>query len=122
MRPGATRSSAIATASPSWRLRGWEANDIAAAAVVSRRAVQEWAYRYRDGGIDALVPRKPKGNTPRLTPEQQQALRQRIIDGPRGAMASARFAPKDAHSSARFGVAYKLQQRVRTHASARTRA
>ena len=91
-------------------LRGWEANDIAAALSSSRRAVQEWAYRYRDGGFDALVPRKPKGNTPRLTPEQQQALRQRIIDGPRESDGVCTLRAKDARDilQREFGVAYKL--------------
>jgi len=47
-------------------LRGWETLDIVDALSSNRRTVQKWVYRYRDGGIDALVSVKNKGHPPRL--------------------------------------------------------
>lgn len=92
-------------------IRGWKANDIAEALASSRRAVQEWAYRYRDGGIAALVPCKPKGNPPKLPPAQHDAFRQRIIDGPRDGDGVCTLRARDARDilQSEFGVAYKLQ-------------
>ena len=49
----------------------------------SPRFVDEWAGRYRRGGIDALVPRKQPGRRPKLTLEQEQKLKQRLDAGPR---------------------------------------
>lgn len=48
----------------------------------SPRFVDEWAGRYRRGGLDALVPRKPRGATPKLSPEQQDRLKARLDAGP----------------------------------------
>ena len=48
----------------------------------SPRFVDEWVGRYRRGGLDALLPRKPRGATAKLNPEQAQRLKARIDAGP----------------------------------------
>ncbi|MDB5297964.1 MAG: hypothetical protein JWO31_3947 [Phycisphaerales bacterium] len=48
----------------------------------SPRFVDEWAGRYRRGGLDGLVPRKPSGAAPKLTPEQEAKLKARLDAGP----------------------------------------
>jgi transposase len=48
----------------------------------SRQFVDEWVGRYRDGGIDALIPRRQPGAKPKLTPEQQEELRAMLDAGP----------------------------------------
>jgi transposase len=58
-----------------------ECLEIARAVRRSKRFVDEWAGRYRAGGFDAIVPGKAKGNAPKLTPEQDQKLRERINAG-----------------------------------------
>ena len=51
----------------------------------SPRFVDEWAARYRRGGIAALVPKKQRGRKPKLTVEQEAKLRERLDAGPRDA-------------------------------------
>ena len=48
----------------------------------SPRFVDEWAGRYRRGGLDALRPRRPRGATPKLSREQEARLRARLDAGP----------------------------------------
>lgn len=48
----------------------------------SRGFVQRWVYAYRDGGLDALRAGKPPGASPKLTPDQAQAFKQRMLAGP----------------------------------------
>ncbi|CAA9403306.1 MAG: hypothetical protein AVDCRST_MAG64-1841, partial [uncultured Phycisphaerae bacterium] len=48
-------------------LGGREAADVAAAVGRSRTFVQTWAYRYRDGGLGAIAPRKQPGRAAKLT-------------------------------------------------------
>jgi transposase len=91
-------------------LRGWEALDIAEALSSNRRTVQAWVYRYRDGGIAHLTPRKARGARPLLPPEQHEAFRQRIINGPRESDEVCTLRGRDAQQILReeFGVVYKL--------------
>ena len=48
----------------------------------SPRFVDEWAGRYRRGGLDALRPRKPRGAAPKLPPAQEARLKARLDAGP----------------------------------------
>ena len=48
----------------------------------SPRFVDEWAGRYRRGGLDALVPRKPPGAAPKLSRDQEEKLKARLDAGP----------------------------------------
>ena len=56
---------------------------IAAAVGRSRQFVDEWVGRYRRSGIEALVPKRQPGATPKLGVEQQQELCAMLDAGPR---------------------------------------
>lgn len=63
-------------------IQGEEAPAIARLLGRSRRQVQDWAYAYRDGGIEAIHPPKPKGRTPRVRGEIAHKLKARLEAGP----------------------------------------
>lgn len=63
-------------------LRGHEKLDIAALLSVAKSTVEDWAYRYRDGGIEALKPRPRDGRKPRLGNQASQRLTARLDAGP----------------------------------------
>lgn len=92
-------------------VRGWEAIDIAVALGSSRRTVQHWVYRYRDGGLDALRPIKQPGNASRLPPERQAEFAARIAAGPRESDGVCTLRARDAQRILldEFGVDYKLK-------------
>lgn len=48
----------------------------------SRGFVQDWAYAYRDGGLDAIAVKPRPGRPPTLPADQHDAFRQRVLDGP----------------------------------------
>jgi len=64
-------------------LDGNEAVEIAQALGRARRSVQDWAYAYRDGGIEAIQPRPRPGRPPKLPRNREAQLRQRLDAGPR---------------------------------------
>jgi transposase len=64
-------------------LDGKEADEIAAALGRARRSVQDWAYAYRDGGVDAVQPARRKGREPKLPREREAELMARLDAGPR---------------------------------------
>ncbi len=49
----------------------------------SRNFVQRWVYAYRDGGIDAICPKRQTGRPRKLTALEEAQLRERILAGPR---------------------------------------
>lgn len=55
-------------------MRGHEKLDIAALLSVAKSTVEDWAYRYRDGGIEALKPKPRDGRKPRLGNQASQRL------------------------------------------------
>ena len=61
---------------------GQEAEEIAEQIHRSRRFVQEWVYRYRDGGVAALKDKPRPGKPCKLSVEEQERFRQRILGGP----------------------------------------
>jgi transposase len=63
-------------------LQGQEAPQIAERLARSRRFVQSWTYRYRDGGLDALRERPRPGKPSRLSSVQRHRLVERIESGP----------------------------------------
>ena len=91
-------------------LRGWEAPQIAAALTSSRRTVQTWVYRYRDGGIEALRESRYRGRAARLNQEQHEQFKQRMLVGPREADGVCTLRGKDAVAilEQEFGVKYSL--------------
>ena len=64
-------------------LDGKEAEEIAESLGRARRSVQDWAYAYRDGGVDAVQPARRKGREPKLPREREAELMARLDAGPR---------------------------------------
>jgi transposase len=62
---------------------GLEGDEIAGRVGRSPRFVDEWVGRYRKGGVDTLIPKKQTGRPPKLTAEQETALKARLDAGPR---------------------------------------
>lgn len=92
-------------------ITGWEAVDIARVLSSSRRTVQAWAYRYRDGGIEALTPRKTRGHPPRLPPERNAEFIARITAPPREGDGVCTLRARDARRilEQEFGVSYTVK-------------
>jgi len=63
-------------------LQGQGARAIAKVLGRSRRAVQEWVYAYRDGGVDELLPGKSTGQPTKLRRDQEARFRTRLEAGP----------------------------------------
>jgi transposase len=61
---------------------GMEAVPIASKIHRSRRFVQNWVYRYRDGGVAAMEDKPRPGKACKLTAEERERFRRRILDGP----------------------------------------
>jgi transposase len=61
---------------------GGEAHQIAPQIHRSRRFVQFWVYRYRDGGVAALKDKPRPGKACKLTAEERERFRRRILNGP----------------------------------------
>jgi transposase len=91
-------------------LDGKEAVEIAQALGRARRSVQDWAYAYRDGGIEAIQPRPRPGRTPKLPREREAQLRQRLDAGPRADDGVCTLRGRDVVRilEREFGVTYSL--------------
>lgn len=78
---------------------------------VARTFVQDWVYRYRDGGVDALVRKKPPGAKPKLPRDQEEPFRQRMLGGPTEADGVCTLRGLDAVRilEEEFGVKYTLE-------------
>ena len=77
----------------------------------SRGFVQRWAYAYRDGGLEAIAIKPQPGRPPTLPPEQHQAFRQRVLDGPRDEDGVCTLRGRDFQRilEQEFGASYSLQ-------------
>ena len=64
-------------------IKGLEKEEIARRVGVAKSTVEAWAYAYRDSGIEGLYAGTPTGAPTKLSPEQEEALRQRLLAGPR---------------------------------------
>src|SRR5262245_6340651 len=62
--------------------RGRARQDIATDLGLHRRSVTRWLNAYCDGGLDALRPRKAKGNKPKIPAALADEIRRWVIDGP----------------------------------------
>jgi transposase len=62
--------------------RGRPYPQIAQDLAVNQRTLQRWLNAYNKGGLDALVPGKAKGATPKLTADLAPVLQRWVIDGP----------------------------------------
>ncbi|MCC6229945.1 MAG: transposase [Phycisphaerales bacterium] len=91
-------------------LRGQEKMDIAEVMGVSKSVVEQWVYRYRDGGIEALRPKKQAGRTPKLARARHAEFVERLLAGPREGDGVCTLRGKDAVRilNDEFGVAYTL--------------
>jgi transposase len=91
-------------------IRGHTKRDIAALLGVPKSVVEQWAYRYRDGGIDALCPKKQPGRRTILPPERHEEFKARISGTPREADGVCTLRGKDAVRilNEEFGVEYTL--------------
>ena len=76
----------------------------------SRRFVQRWCYAYRDHGLDGLEVKPRSGRPPNLSPDEQQAFKQRVLDGPTDADGVCTLRGTDFQRilKAEFGAAYSL--------------
>ena len=63
-------------------MEGWTAPAVAMAVGLSRRACQEWVYRFNEQGLAGLEDQRGRQPTSPLTPDQEQQIRQRIDAGP----------------------------------------
>lgn len=91
-------------------LDGQDAPAIAKALGRARRSVQDWAYAYRDGGIDALLPRPRPGRPTKLPRGREAELRARLDAGPRESDGVCTLRGRDvvAILEREFGVSYSL--------------
>jgi transposase len=92
-------------------LDGEQAVEIAVMLGRSRRFVQEWAYAYRDGGIEAVRPGKSSGRPPHLPRDKEQAFRARVLAGPAeadGGVCTLRGVDAMRILEKEFGVRYSL--------------
>jgi transposase len=91
-------------------MEGEEAVAIAKALGRSRRSVQDWAYVYRDGGIDAIQPKPRKGRPTKLPREREAEFLTRIKAGPlpRDGVCTLRGKDVVRILEQEFGVSYTL--------------
>ena len=87
-----------------------EGGEVARRVGRSPRFVDEWAGRYRRGGLAALTPRKPPGRRPRLGPGQEAKLKERLAAGPTDADGVCTLRGKDVVRilEAEFGVKHTI--------------
>ncbi len=62
--------------------RGRPRQEIARDLGVHRRSVTRWLNAYCDGGLDALRPRRAKGNPPKIPAAMADEVRRLVIEGP----------------------------------------
>ena len=76
----------------------------------SRGFVQRWVYAYRDGGLAALVAKKPPGKKAKLSDQQCEKLRARLLGGPTENDKVCEFRGRDIQHllENEFGVKYSL--------------
>jgi len=91
-------------------LDGHDAPAIAGTLGRSRRFVQEWVYRYRDHGLEAIAPKRQTGRPPNLPATKEEPFKKRFLAGPTEADSVCTLRAKDAQRilQEEFGVAYTL--------------
>lgn len=76
----------------------------------SKNFVQRWVYAYRDGGIDAIYPKRQTGRPRKLTDFEEVQFRERILADPKPEDAVCSLRGEDARRiiKSEFGVQYSL--------------
>jgi len=76
----------------------------------SKDFVERWCYRYRDQGMDALVPGTSTGRPPTLPRDQEWAFKQRVLAGPTEADGVCTLRGREVVRilEEEFGVSYSL--------------
>ena len=76
----------------------------------SRGFVQRWVYAYRDSGLTAIGAKKPPGKKAKLSDEQCEKLRARLLAGPTQDDTICEFRGRDIQHvlESEFGVKYSL--------------
>ena len=89
---------------------GLAGDEIAGRVGRSPRFVDEWAGRYRRGGIAMLRPKRQPGRPPKLTAEQEEQLKARLDAGPRASDGVCTLRGKDVCRiiEQEFGVVHTL--------------
>jgi transposase len=64
--------------------KGRPRQQIAADLAVHRRSVTRWVNAYCDGGLEALLPKKPKGKAASIPKGLADEIKARVIGGPAG--------------------------------------
>lgn len=83
---------------------------------VAKSTVEIWVYRYRDGGLDALVPIKQPGAVRKLDPSQHERLRARLDAGATEADGACTLRGQEVRRilAKEFGVKMSLDTAYRT--------
>jgi transposase len=91
-------------------LEGHDAPAIARTLSRSRRFVQGWVYRYRDHGLDAVIPKRQSGRPPNLPPAKERPFLERFLAEPTESDKVCTLRAKDAQRilQEEFGVVYTL--------------
>lgn len=91
-------------------LDGQPTKDIMGTLARSKNFVQRWVYAYRDGGLDAIIPKHPPGRPPKLPTQEQQRFKERFLAGPAEKDGVCTLRAKDARRilEDEFGVRYTL--------------
>ena len=93
-------------------LDGEEKRRIAALLGVAKSTVENWVYRYRDHGVEALRPIKQPGARPKLDAADRERLRVRLDAGPTERDGTCTLRGEDVRRiiAREFGVKYSLSQ------------
>lgn len=91
-------------------LEGQQAPAIARTLGRSRRFVQEWVYRYRDHGLEAIAPKPQTGRPPKLPTTKEQPFKERFLAEPTEADGVCTLRAKEAQRilQQEFAVEYTL--------------
>lgn len=91
-------------------IEGHDAPAIARTLGRSRRFVQGWVYRYRDGGLEAVVPKRQTGRPPNLPTTKEESFKKRFLADPTEADGVCTLRAKEARRILRdeFGIEYTL--------------
>lgn len=91
--------------------RGKTALQVTEATGMCRRVVQKWVDRYNTGGVASLRGKPHPGKPPRLTPQQQEVLKEKLeagADYDRDGVCTLRGADVQRFIEEQFGVLYHV--------------